>query len=107
MADDINSIATPPPQTGVLVPQSVAQLGYQQMELRKKIALQMMAQHQKSYPKNLGEGLTSLGNSMGDIGMMQMLMRQQQAQDADRQARQAEADREAAPDAPVIRAGGV
>jgi hypothetical protein len=68
---------------GVVVPQAVAQLGYQQLEMRKKIALQMMAQRH-GYPKNLGQGLASLGNSMGQIGMMQMLAQQQAAQDADR-----------------------
>jgi hypothetical protein len=80
MADE-QAIA-PVQASGVVVPQSVAALGYQQLELRKRIAMQMMSQHQKAYPKNLGQGLASFGNSLGDIGMMQMLMRQQQAQDA-------------------------
>jgi hypothetical protein len=88
MADDAAAAAVlaPPPQSGVLVPQSVAALGYQQLEMRKRIALQLLARQQHGYPKNIGEGLASLGNSLGDIGTMQMLLRQQQEQQAaDRQ----------------------
>jgi hypothetical protein len=48
------------------------------MALRQRMALAMMSQ-QKGYPKNLGEGLTEVGRSLGDIGMMRRLEAQQAA----------------------------
>ena len=75
---------------GVVVPADVAQLGYQQLELRKKIALTMMARNkQRGYPKNIGEGLASIGDSMGDIGVMQMLQRQEEERQAELEKRAA------------------
>jgi hypothetical protein len=50
------------------------------MEMRRKIALQIMANDsKKGYPKNLGEGLASLGSSLGDIGYMMALNRREKA----------------------------
>jgi hypothetical protein len=72
---------------GVVVPQEVAALGYQQLQMRKKIALQMMMQQrQQAYPKNVGQGLSAVGNSIGDAALVQQLEQQDQAQrEADRQ----------------------
>jgi hypothetical protein len=82
----------PPAQAGVVVPQEVAQLGYSQMELRKKIALAMMARSRsKGYPKNIGEGLTAIGDSLGDIGLMHSLERQQAEMDEQRRRQMDEA----------------
>jgi hypothetical protein len=81
----------------VVVPQEVAALGYQQLQMRKKIALQMMMQQQqKAYPKNVGQGLSSVGNSIGDIGMMQQLQQQQAEYEARRQKMMDDAEEQAA-----------
>jgi len=56
---------------------------YGAMELRRKIALQMMSQR-KGFPKTLGEGLTTVGDAFGDIGIMRSLERQQAALEAGR-----------------------
>jgi len=48
------------------------------MALRQRMALAMMSQ-KKGYPKNLGEGLTAIGDSLGDVGMMRRLEAQQAA----------------------------
>src|SRR4051812_15680777 len=54
--------------------------GFQAMEMRRKMALQLMAQGQKKgYPKNIGEGLTAIGDSLGEIGMMRRLEAQEAA----------------------------
>jgi len=43
-------------------------------QLRQQIALRMMGQGaKKGYPKTLGEGLTAIGDSLGDIGMARQL----------------------------------
>lgn len=42
-------------------------------QLRQRIALQMMSQGKKGYPKNVGEGLTAIGDSLGDIGIARRL----------------------------------
>ena len=42
-------------------------------QLRQRIALQMMSQGKKGYPKTLGEGLTAIGDSLGDMGMARQL----------------------------------
>ena len=42
-------------------------------DLRQKIALAMLMQKQKAYPKTLGEGLGAIGESLGDIGMMRRI----------------------------------
>jgi hypothetical protein len=45
-------------------------------QLRQRIAMQMMSSGKgKGYPKNIGEGLTAIGDSLGDIGMARMLER--------------------------------
>src|SRR6185369_1804876 len=48
--------------------------GYSQMELRRKIALAMLGHGKgRGYPKNVGEGLTAIGDSLGDLGTMRRL----------------------------------
>jgi hypothetical protein len=60
---------------------------YNEMEQRRRIALQMMAQGKKGYPKNVGEGLSSIGDSVTEGLMMRSLTQQaaalQQARLAD------------------------
>lgn len=41
-------------------------------QLRQRIALSMLSQ-KKGFPKTLGEGLTAIGDSIGDIGIMRRL----------------------------------
>jgi hypothetical protein len=74
---------------------------YGALEARRKIALQLLAQGgKKGYPKNIGEGLASLGDAMGEIGMMRSL----QAQEAAYQKRVDTAAQEGPPGAvpPVV-----
>jgi Phage tail lysozyme len=52
---------------------------YPALEARRKIALQLIARDKKGYPKNIGEGLTSLGDALGEIGMMRGLQQQEAA----------------------------
>jgi hypothetical protein len=53
---------------------------YPGMQLRQQIALRLMGQgNKKGYPKNVGEGLTAVGDALGDIGMARRLERQQAA----------------------------
>ena len=60
---------------------------YQQLELRKRIAMAMLGQSgRKGYPKNLGEGLTAIGDAIGDRSQMQQLMAAQRSEDARRAA---------------------
>jgi hypothetical protein len=42
-------------------------------QLRQRIALQMMSRDRKGYPKNVGEGLTAIGDALGDIGIARRL----------------------------------
>ena len=42
-------------------------------QLRQRIALAMMARDRK-FPKNLGEGLSAIGDAIGDRGLMKQLM---------------------------------
>ena len=51
-------------------------------QLRQRIALQMMASGKKAYPKNLGEGLSAIGDSLGEIGMMRQMLQADAAQTA-------------------------
>src|SRR5881394_1528072 len=45
-------------------------------ELRQRIALQMMSSSKgKGFPKTIGEGLSAVGDSLGDIGLAKMLER--------------------------------
>lgn len=61
--------------------------GYGTMEMRRRIALQMMmGGGKKGYPKTLGEGLASIGDSLGEIGMMRALLAAQAKQDASSKA---------------------
>jgi hypothetical protein len=64
---------------------------YTALEQRRKIAMAMMGQ-KRAYPKNIGEGLASIGQDIGDIGMMKMLERQTNAQQAQRAAAAAAAE---------------
>lgn len=41
-------------------------------QLRERIALQMMS-NKKAYPKNIGEGLSAIGDSLGEIGTARRL----------------------------------
>jgi hypothetical protein len=41
-------------------------------QLRQRIAMAMMAK-QRRYPKTFGEGLSAIGESLGDIGMARRL----------------------------------
>lgn len=50
-------------------------------QLRQRIAAQMMSQ-KKGYPKTLGEGLSAIGDSLGDIGMARRLEQGDLAQQA-------------------------
>lgn len=40
---------------------------YGDLENRRKIALAMMSRKEKAYPKNVGEGIASVGESIGDV----------------------------------------
>jgi hypothetical protein len=54
---------------------------YQALEMRRKIALQMLANQRKGYPKNLGEGLTAIGDALAERHAMQLMEGQQAAFD--------------------------
>lgn len=49
---------------------------YRALDLRRQIALASMARDKKGYPKNLGEGLTAIGDAIGERGQMNALNRQ-------------------------------
>jgi hypothetical protein len=55
--------------------------GYTAQQQRQKIALAMMSQR-KGYPKTVGEGLTSIGDSINDVMQMKSLERSLAAQSA-------------------------
>lgn len=53
---------------------------YQTLDTRRKIALAMLAQGgRKGYPKTLGEGLTAIGDALGERGQIAALERAQAA----------------------------
>ena len=54
---------------------------YQALETRRKIALQMLANQRKGYPKNIGEGLSAIGDAIGERGVMKRMEEQQAAFD--------------------------
>jgi hypothetical protein len=54
-------------------------------QLRQRLALALMAQKRKA-PANLGEGLSAIGDSLGDIGMMRRLEREAAASEQAGQA---------------------
>jgi hypothetical protein len=56
---------------------------YAAQQLRQRVALQMLS-NRKGFPKTLGEGLTSIGDAIGDRGIMNTLQSQITAQDAAR-----------------------
>jgi hypothetical protein len=51
------------------------------LENRRKIALAMMARDRKGYPKNVGEGLTAIGDALGERSQLAQLDAQQAAYD--------------------------
>src|SRR4051812_5874946 len=55
---------------------------YEQLQTRRKIAAAMMAQRSKGYPKTLGEGLTAIGDAIGERGYMNKLDAMEQAKSA-------------------------
>jgi len=56
-------------------------MSYSSLEMRRRIALALAAR-QKGYPKNLGEGLTALGEGIGEAGLMWRLEQAERARDA-------------------------
>jgi hypothetical protein len=48
-------------------------------ELRRRIALQMLSSGKKGFPKNIGEGLTAIGDAIGDRGIMSRLAAEEAA----------------------------
>lgn len=55
---------------------------YNQMVLRQQIAKAMLSKRQQPYPKTVGEGLSAIGNSIGDLGMMNRMAAMQGQIDA-------------------------
>jgi hypothetical protein len=55
-------------------------------QLRQRIALAMMSK-QKRYPRNLGEGLSAIGDSLGEMGTMRQLLEADKAATASGNAR--------------------
>lgn len=72
MADNLFSFfANAPPESG---------LNQQAMEARRRMALQVMANAgRKGYPKNLGEGLTAIGDALGERATLNRLAAQEAA----------------------------
>lgn len=58
-------------------PKAGGPVSYPAMEMRRKIALQMLANSRKGYPKTLGEGLTAIGDAIGDRAVLNQLMGQE------------------------------
>jgi hypothetical protein len=55
-------------------------LSYPAMEARRKIALQLVASNaKKGYPKTFGEGLSAIGDAIGERGLMRQLAAQEAA----------------------------
>jgi flagellar protein FlgJ len=52
---------------------------YQGMEARRRIALQLLANSKKGYPKTIGEGLTAVGDLIGDRAVLNQLAAQEAA----------------------------
>jgi hypothetical protein len=52
---------------------------YQGMEARRRIALQLLANSKKGYPKTIGEGLTAVGDAIGDRAVLNQLAQQEAA----------------------------
>jgi len=53
----------------------------QALDTRRKIALAMLARDRKGYPKNVGEGLTAIGDALGERSQLAQLDAQQAAYD--------------------------
>ena len=56
-----------------------APTSYAALDTRRKIALAMMMRERKGYPKNIGEGLTAIGDALGERGAMNALAQQEAA----------------------------
>jgi len=54
---------------------------YRALDLRRQIALAAMARDRKGYPKTIGEGLTAVGDAIGERGQMNALNTQLAAYD--------------------------
>lgn len=52
---------------------------YQSMEARRRIALQLLANSKKGYPRTIGEGLTAIGDAIGDRAVLNQLAQQESA----------------------------
>jgi hypothetical protein len=56
---------------------------YGTLEARRRIALQLMANAaRKGYPKTVGEGLSSIGDALGEIGAYRAMLKQEQQREA-------------------------
>jgi hypothetical protein len=64
---------------------------YNQMVLRQQIAKAMLSKRQQPYPKTVGEGLSAIGNSIGDLGMMNRMAAMQGQIDARQEQEKANA----------------
>jgi hypothetical protein len=53
----------------------------QALETRRKIAIAMLGRDRKGYPKNVGEGLTAIGDALGERSQLAQLDAQQAAYD--------------------------
>jgi hypothetical protein len=54
---------------------------YRALDLRRQIALAAMAQGRKGYPKTIGEGMTAIGDAIGERGQLNALNAQLAAYD--------------------------
>jgi hypothetical protein len=52
---------------------------YQALEMRKKIALAAIVRDRKGYPKNIGEGLTAIGDALGERAQVNQALASQSA----------------------------
>lgn len=61
-------------------PPATSAMSYPAMEARRKIALQLIANSgKKGYPKTLGEGLSAIGDAIGERSAMRALQQQEAA----------------------------
>ena len=76
---------------GFMTPEEVASPA--QMALRQRIALQMLANSKRSgYPKNAGEGLTAIGDALGERGQIATLEAQMKAYEEAKKSEKAQSD---------------
>ena len=78
---------------GFMTPEEIASPA--QMEMRKRIALGILANSKRSgYPRNIGEGLTSIGDSLGEYGQLKMLDSEMARYEAAKRAEKAQSDQD-------------